>query len=119
MGYKKSESKLNMIKGNISFFSVIILIVLLLFGATGLTVCGPFIAGQGDAPRDVELWIERNIPEPVLNLECQPRDTNEDGYVACTVSTATRVIPLECGVNRWYHGCNNAGCKIQRGIGAQ
>ena len=108
-----------MSKGNTFFFSGIILCALLPIGLAGIVTCGPFIAGQGDAPRDAELWIERNIPDPVLNLECQPRDTNEDGYVACTISTATRVIPLECGVNRWYHGCNNAGCRIQRGTGAQ
>ena len=79
------------------------------------------IAGKGDAEKAAKEWADRSYPGMTASVDCAGRDTGDDGYVSCTVvlqgENAPRdPVPLECGVNRWYHGCNTYGCKLPTGF---
>lgn len=81
-----------------------------------LETAAPHIAGQGDAPRFAAQWRDRW--KPGAELECQPRDTDNNGYLTCTVGTpgTDDLTAIECGVNRWYHGLNVTDCRLMRGF---
>lgn len=91
---------------------IIGLIPFLVIGA-----CGSYLAGQGGAPAAARAWVDRNRPSWYVS-ECQPRDTNRDGYVTCTiVGPGEAIDAIECGVDRWFHGFGVSGCKpALRGI---
>lgn len=82
-----------------------------------------YLAGQGDGLKFAREWVLRYRPGWTVG-ECQPRDTDDNGYVTCTLVPPSGdpdgddPEPIECGVNRWYHGLNVTGCKpvfYQRG----
>ena len=80
--------------------------------ACALGAAGSYIAGQGDAPMFAKEWTEKHRPDWTVD-ECRSRDTNDDGYITCTMDgpPGTDPEPIECGVNRWYHGYRVSGCK--------
>lgn len=80
--------------------------------AAALAAAGAYIAGQGDAPLFAKSWAEKHRPGWSVG-ECQSRDTNDDGYITCTLDgpPGSDPEPIECGVNRWYHGYRVSGCK--------
>lgn len=82
-----------------------------------IPACGSYLAGQGGAPAAARAWVDRNRPSWYVS-ECQPRDTNRDGYVTCTiVGPGEAIDAIECGVDRWFHGFGVSGCKpALRGI---
>lgn len=76
-----------------------------------IPTCGSYLAGQGGAPTAARAWVERNRPSWRWS-ECQPHDTNGDGYVTCTIiGPGDAVDAIECGVDRWFHGFGVSGCK--------
>ena len=78
-----------------------------------LLIAGSYIAGQGDAPRAAHAWGAKFRKGWTVG-ECQPRDTDDNGYITCTLigpDEGDDPEPIECGVNRWYHGLNVEGCK--------
>lgn len=87
-----------------------VLLATVAFG--GLVAGGSYMAGKGDAEAFAREWSTRF--RPGSDVECQGRDTDSNGYVTCTVSYEqdgrTEVEPIECGVNRWYHGLDVTGC---------
>lgn len=86
-----------------------VVVGLLFLGA--IPACGSYLAGQGGAPTAARAWVERNRPSWRWS-ECQPHDTNGDGYVTCTIiGPGDAVDAIECGVDRWFHGFGVSGCK--------
>ena len=88
-----------------------------LFPFLVIGACSANLAGQGGAPAAARAWVDRNRPSWHVS-ECQPRDTNRDGYVTCTIVGPDEAIDaIECGVDRWFHGFGVSGCKpALRGI---
>lgn len=91
-------------------------VVCAVFGI-GWAAC-PYVNGRGDANKFAAAWISENLPDATRTSHtCQSRDTDNNGYVTCTVSatfigdTRPEIIPLECGVNRVGTGCNVEGCR--------
>lgn len=85
-----------------------------LFGA------GAHWAGPGDAHKFAQEWVDKWHPNDSAQIECQGRDTDDNGYVTCTVGWkdpdgATQLEAIECGVNRWFHGYNITGCRLMKG----
>lgn len=77
-----------------------------------------YINGKGDAEESAAAWVRDNLPGATFsNHECQDRDTDDNGYVSCTVSVrwendpGIEIIPIECSVNRAGNGCGNKGCR--------
>lgn len=89
--------------------TVCAVIGLLPFAVIG--ACSAHLAGRGGAPAAARAWVDRNRPSWRVS-ECQPRDTNSDGYVTCTiVGPGDAIDAIECGVDRWFHGLGVSGCK--------
>lgn len=78
----------------------------------GIFAFGAYIAGKGDADHAAQQWVDRWAPGAAF--ECQSRDTNDDGYVTCTVKQDDQLESIECGVDRWYHGWQTEGCRLRR-----
>jgi hypothetical protein len=82
----------------------------------GLTGCS-YMNGKGDADEYAQTWVTQNIPANLKpRFQCMSRDTDDNGYVSCTVSYDTpdgtiEMLPIECGVNKVGTGCGNEGCK--------
>jgi hypothetical protein len=78
-----------------------------------------YVNGQGDAKKFAERFIADNFHDAAAtSYQCQSRDTDENGYVTCSVTVqwsaddpAREMIPLECAVNRTGSGCSNEGCR--------
>lgn len=94
-------------------------------GGFGLCACivivggfGSIIAGKGDSERFADEWVKRWRPGAVV--ECQARDSDDNGYNTCTVgwtddAGVSHVDAIECGINRWYQGFNVTGCRPMKG----
>jgi hypothetical protein len=98
--------------GDGAFIATIISTLVLLLSGGALLAAGEYIAGQGDAVEEAESWVHQFRPGWRLG-DCQPRDTDNNGYVTCTLvkGAGEEIEPIECGVNRWYHGWRVSGCK--------
>ena len=76
-----------------------------------------YVNGKGDADEYAATWVTQNIPANLKpRFQCMSRDTDDNGYVACTVSYDTpdgtiEMLPIECVVNKVGTGCGNEGCK--------
>lgn len=77
------------------------------------------INGQGDAKKFAEQFAQENYGRAAhYSINCQTRDTDDNGYVTCSISVQwdnenprRELIPIECSVNRTGSGCNNEGCR--------
>lgn len=83
-----------------------------------LAACS-YINGKGDAEKFVEQFKATHLAEAKhVTHHCQGRDTDENGYVSCTLTVdwgiqgeRPEIIPIECAVNRAGNGCSNEGCR--------
>ncbi len=78
-----------------------------------LLAAGSYIAGQGDGAKAAREWVAKYRKGWTVG-ECQPRDVDDNKYITCTLvgpSPDDNPEPIECGVNRWYHGMGVSGCK--------
>lgn len=83
----------------------------------GLVGCS-YISGKGDADKFADEWAATNLDgaEDVAHTY-QSRDNDDNGYVTCTISarwpgsSERQIIPVECGVNRTFTGCQVEGCR--------
>ncbi len=100
---------------SLSFVAILVATLILSLGSS-------YWAGQGDGARFAREWTARWRPDS--DVECQPMDTDDNGYITCTVGqqTAERATSkpvildaIECGVNRWYQGYKVTGCRLLKG----
>lgn len=92
---------------------------LLLLSLTGCKAI--FGADRTEAEAHAEEFIQRNIPDQkVQNLECQGADTDDNGYVSCTVSLrnpsgAVQLVALECAATWFYEvRWTITGCRVPK-----
>lgn len=73
-----------------------------------------YFAGQGDALDAARDWAAKWRSDAAI--ECQARDTDDNGYVSCTVGIpGGEIRAIECGIDRWYHGWGVTGCRLMKG----
>lgn len=97
-----------------------------------LTAGCTYIAGSGEAPQAARDWADEHVVAGRSGLRvstsCTGRDTDNDGYVSCTLTVVdastqdehqwpTETHTLECGVNHPLSGCATTGCKPSFGSG--
>lgn len=78
-----------------------------------------YMNGKGDAEKFVEQFKRTHLASAkTVTHHCQGRDTDDNGYVACTLTVdwgianeRPEIVPIECAVNRTGSGCNNEGCR--------
>lgn len=84
-----------------------------------LVVGCSYINGQGDAEKFVEQFKSAHMSAAKsVTHTCQTRDTDDNGYVSCTVTVdwgianeRPEIVPIECAVNKVGSGCNVEGCR--------
>lgn len=104
------------------------LLIYLMFAAGGASIvlfiitafAAKYLAGQGDGPAFARQWVQRWHPAAAPEVECQELDSDDNGYITCTVGYDDeqgkhQLEAIECGVNRWYHGYRTTGCRLMRG----
>lgn len=94
--------------------------VLCVVGIIAAAFMAKYLAGQGDGPAFARQWVERWHPAAHPEVECQELDSDDNGYITCTVGYDDeqgkhQLEAIECGVNRWYHGFRTTGCRLMRG----
>lgn len=83
-----------------------------------LVACS-YANGKGDAEKFIASFVQEHMAgAKSVHHTCQTRDTDDNGYVSCTLTVdwgvegeRPEIVPLECAVNRFGSGCNNEGCR--------
>lgn len=86
--------------------------------------------GSGDAPTYAREWAEKHYSGEYSEVECQSSDSDDDGYVSCTVffkkpeasdSRSPDPIAIECahGHGNWSKCNKQTGCRLATGKGVR
>lgn len=91
-------------------------------GVTVLGIAGLFGIGCIDhrptAEAEARTWAKQMFGNDTVNISCASRDTDNDGYVSCTVSTRNTkgdvtLHPIECAAMfTWNDGCRAPKMRI-------
>lgn len=66
-------------------------------------------ADEREATKAARAFTNDVLGLPGARVSCQGADTNNDGYVSCTVVADDRIIPLECAAwLTWGDSCRVA-----------
>ncbi len=76
--------------------------------------------GIGKAGDSAKSFADRRFPDN-KGIECMTDDTDDDGYVSCTIFMPDEAIPIECATEQWHSdGCGrNSGCRMAMGKSAR
>lgn len=73
-----------------------------------IAITSLFSCTAGEAEDSANSFANRHF-ENHKGVECMSYDTDDDGYVSCSVFMADKIIPIECATN--HYGCGNSGCR--------
>jgi hypothetical protein len=102
------------------FFIILALVGVFLAVAAGLLMTvgktfGQFFFGKSFAEDQLRTYVSRVLKQDINGINCQPMDTDANGYVSCdytTVGDPNRVQTIECAA--WgLDGFFNRGCKVR------
>jgi len=75
--------------------------------------------GSGDAPDHAEKWASKHYASKYSSTECGASDSDDDGYVSCTVffKDDTRdPLAIECATGHGVLKCDKPkGCRVATG----
>lgn len=90
---------------------IVTAIVLITFATTATVFSGCVESDWRKAEKDAKEFASK-IPNSTGDVSCAHRDTDQDGYCACSAFMKDgSVQPLECGCNRICLFCVE-GCKV-------
>lgn len=100
----------------------------LAFVVFGILIIGSCKYGSGDAPGYAEKWAQKHYPDEYKSVECGSSDSDDDGYVSCTVffkkaeagGQITPPMAIECahGHGNWSKCSKQTGCRMATGKGS-
>jgi hypothetical protein len=87
---------------------------------TFLSIALLLSCGVGKAPESAKSFADRRF-EGHKGVECMTEDTDDDGYVSCTIFLPDDAVAIECATEKWHSdGCGrNSGCRLSMGKGAR
>jgi hypothetical protein len=78
--------------------------------------------GQGDSEEYAREWAEEHYGSKYKKVVCQSGDSDDDGYVSCTMffhDDNRDPLAIECahGHGNWYKCTKQEGCRMATGKG--
>jgi len=76
-----------------------------------------FSCGAGNAPESAQKFADKRFPKNT-GTECvsgMNADSDDDGYVSCTIFLEDKAIPIECATDYGGTGCSKSGCRMATG----